>query len=100
MCGGFFEILFCFKVGYVFRESQLYKIGEGVIDKNNMRFVEVWMDEYKDIYYVMRLQLKGRFFGDILERKVFREKLNCKSFKWYLMNVIFELDVLDMYFYG
>lgn len=100
MCGGSLEILPCSKVGHVFRESQPYKIGEGAIDKNNMRLAEVWMDEYKDIYYAMRPQLKGRSFGDISERKVLREKLNCKSFKWYLTNVIPELDVPDMYPYG
>ena len=84
----------------MFRESQPYKIGEGAIDKNNMRLAEVWMDEYKDIYYAMRPQLKGRSFGDISERKALRSKLNCKSFKWYLTNIIPELDVPDMYPYG
>ena len=100
MCGGSLEILPCSKVGHVFRESQPYKIGEGAIDKNNMRLAEVWMDEYKDIYYAMRPQLKGRSFGDVSERKALRNKLNCKSFKWYLTNIIPELDVPDMYPYG
>lgn len=100
MCGGSLEILPCSKVGHVFRESQPYKIGEGAIDKNNMRLAEVWMDEYKDIFYAMRPQLKGRSFGDVSERKALRNKLNCKSFKWYLTNIIPELDVPDMYPYG
>ena len=100
MCGGTLEILPCSKVGHVFRESQPYKIGEGAIDKNNMRLAEVWMDEYKAIYYAMRPQLKGKSFGDLSERKALRERLKCKSFKWYLQNVIPELDVPDMYPYG
>lgn len=58
------------------------------------------MDEFKEIFYVMRLQFKEKLFGDVLERKVFCEKLNCKSFKWYLENVILELNILDMYFFG
>lgn len=41
MCGGSLEIIPCSKVGHVFRESQPYKIGEGAIDKNNMRLAEV-----------------------------------------------------------
>ena len=84
----------------MFRESQPYKIGEGATDRNNMRLAEVWLDEYKPIFYAMRPQLKDRSFGDVSERKAFREKLKCKSFKWYLQNVIPELDVPDMYPYG
>lgn len=100
MCGGSLEILPCSKVGHVFRESQPYKIGEGAIDKNNMRLAEVWMDEYKQIFYAMRPQLKGKSFGDITERKALRKKLNCKSFKWYLENIIPELGIPDLYPYG
>ena len=97
MCGGSLEIIPCSKVGHVFRESQPYKIADGAIDVNNMRLAEVWMDEYKKIFYAMRPQLKGKPFGDISERQDLRRKLNCKSFDWYLKNVIPELEIPDLY---
>lgn len=48
MCGGSLEIIPCSKVGHVFRESQPYKIGEGAIDKNNMRLAEVQYISHKN----------------------------------------------------
>ena len=58
------------------------------------------MDEYKDIYYAMRPQLKDKDYGDISERVALRKRLKCKPFKWYLENIIPELDIPDMYPYG
>lgn len=58
------------------------------------------MDEYKSIFYAMRPQLKGKDYGDISGRIALRKRLKCKPFKWYLENVIPELEIPDMYPYG
>lgn len=54
MCGGSLEILPCSRVGHLYRTSTYSFDGNAELIKirNNVRLVEVWMDEYKDFFYV------------------------------------------------
>lgn len=97
MCGGKLEFIPCSRVGHIFRSSHPYtfpgnKDTHGI---NSMRLAEVWMDEYKRLFYMHRRDLLGQEMGDITERVELRKRLKCHSFKWYLDNVYPEKFIPD-----
>lgn len=54
MCGGILEIAPCSRVGHVFRKSTPYTFPGGtteIVNHNNARLVEVWLDDWKEFYY-------------------------------------------------
>ncbi|XP_014772773.1 polypeptide N-acetylgalactosaminyltransferase 13 [Octopus bimaculoides] len=92
MCGGRMDIMPCSHVGHIFRASSPYKWPKGVavVKKNAIRLAEVWMDNYKNIYY-NRINWNLVNYGDVSQRKTLRENLKCKTFKWYLKNIVPEM---------
>ena len=58
-------------------------------------FLQVWLDEYKEIYYKLRPDARKRDHGDITERVQLRKRLQCRSMKWYLDTIYPELFVPD-----
>lgn len=88
---------------------------------NTLRMARVWMDEYIDLFYFNRPDLKvfhtlnatnqlisRNLFqnnleaGDVTHRRVLREKLKCKNFEWYLDNVFPEkyIPTRNVQYYG
>ncbi|XP_030624152.1 polypeptide N-acetylgalactosaminyltransferase 11 [Chanos chanos] len=95
MCGGQLLIIPCSRVGHIFRKRRPYGSpgGQDTMAHNSLRLAHVWMDDYKEQYFALRPELRNREFGDIGERVALRQRLQCRSFKWYLDNIYPEMQV-------
>uniref|UniRef100_A0A4W5N0T0 Polypeptide N-acetylgalactosaminyltransferase n=1 Tax=Hucho hucho TaxID=62062 RepID=A0A4W5N0T0_9TELE len=95
MCGGQLLIIPCSRVGHIFRKRRPYGSpgGQDTMAHNSLRLAHVWMDEYKEQYLNLRPELRERAYGDISERQAVRQRLQCRSFKWYLDTIYPEMQV-------
>ncbi|KAK2493905.1 hypothetical protein MC885_006349 [Smutsia gigantea] len=96
MCGGEIEIIPCSRVGHIFRSDNPYSFPKDrmkTVERNLARVAEVWLDEYKELFYGHGDHLidQGLDVGNLTQQRQLRKKLKCKSFKWYLENVFPDL---------
>lgn len=104
-CGGTIETIPCSRVGHIFRDFHPYAFPDNrdTHGINTVRMALVWMDEYIDLFFMNRPDLKyNSEIGDVTHRRVLREKLKCKSFDWYLNNVYPEkfIPTKNVQYYG
>ncbi|XP_078417568.1 N-acetylgalactosaminyltransferase 7 isoform X1 [Cetorhinus maximus] len=100
-CGGKLLFVPCSRVGHIYRlhgwagNPPPAHVGSSPTLKNYVRVVEVWWDEYADYFYASRPETRAMAYGDISELKKFREEHNCKSFKWFMEEIAY--DIPDYY---
>ncbi|XP_023670475.1 N-acetylgalactosaminyltransferase 7-like isoform X1 [Paramormyrops kingsleyae] len=96
-CGGQLLFVPCSRVGHIYRlhgwqgNPPPAHVGSSPTLKNYVRVVEVWWDEYKDYFYASRPETQTLAYGDISELKRFREEHHCKSFKWFMEEIAYDI---------
>ena len=92
VCGGHLSHP-CSRMGQMFRKAfrkaSPYTFTGGtekVLNKNNLRLAEVWMDQWKEFFTTV-FSSRHIYPGELTSSKQLRTDLGCKSFQWYLENV-------------
>ncbi|KAK4322014.1 hypothetical protein Pmani_007216 [Petrolisthes manimaculis] len=92
-CGGTMVDAPCSRIGHIYRKFAPFSnpgVGD-FVGRNYRRVAEVWMDEYAEYLYKRRPSYNNINPGDLSEQKAIRERLKCKSFKWFMTEVAFDL---------
>ncbi|XP_056890682.1 N-acetylgalactosaminyltransferase 7 isoform X3 [Takifugu flavidus] len=98
-CGGQLLFVPCSRIGHIYRlhgwqgNPPPAHVGSSPTLKNYVRVVEVWWDEYKDYFYASRPETLTLAYGDISELKKFREEHRCKSFKWFMEEIAYDIPL-------
>lgn len=102
-CGGSIEWVPCSRVGHVYRSFMPYNFGKlaqkkkgPLITINYKRVIETWFDEkYKEFFYTREPMARFLDMGDISSQLELKDRLQCKSFKWFMEEVAY--DVLEKF---
>ncbi|CAG9832036.1 unnamed protein product [Diabrotica balteata] len=94
-CGGQMYDAPCSRVGHIYRKYAPFpNPGKGdFVGRNYKRVAEVWMDEYAQYLYNRKPYWKTLDEGDLTAQRAIREKLQCKSFKWFMETIAFDLPL-------
>ncbi|XP_016319804.1 N-acetylgalactosaminyltransferase 7-like [Sinocyclocheilus anshuiensis] len=98
-CGGQLLFVPCSRVGHIYRlqgwqgNPPPAHVGSSPTLKNYVRVVEVWWDEYKDYFYASRPETLTLAYGDTSSLKKFREEHRCKSFKWFMEEIAYDIPL-------
>eukprot|EP00928_Gymnodinium_smaydae_P048267 TRINITY_DN3225_c0_g2_i2.p1 TRINITY_DN3225_c0_g2~~TRINITY_DN3225_c0_g2_i2.p1 ORF type:complete len:561 (+),score=47.73 TRINITY_DN3225_c0_g2_i2:33-1715(+) len=86
-CGGRVIFVPSSRVGHVYKSvGHRFPPGES-LHKNYKRIAEVWLDDYRHVYYKSFPRAAVIPAGDLTLAHSVRKRLQCKSMEWFITNV-------------
>jgi len=90
MCrGGRMVDVPCSRLGHIYRKFSVFSFGN-VLGSNIRRVADVWMDDYKKYIWERRPDFSRADPGNVSHQVELRNRLQCKSFKWFMENVAYD----------
>ncbi|MCL4121458.1 UNVERIFIED_CONTAM: hypothetical protein GTU68_039070, partial [Idotea baltica] len=83
----------CSRVGHIYKKFSPFPNPrkDDFLARNYRRVAEVWMDDYKKYLYMRRPEWLDINTGDISDQLEVRHRNKCKSFRWFIEEVAFDL---------
>lgn len=97
MCGGSLLFVPCSRVGHIYRlpgwkgNPPPKSVHGNFAMRNYRRVIDVWWDGYAKYFYQRRPEAKNVDPGDLSKPRALREKLQCKSFDWFMKEIAYDI---------
>ncbi|KAI0988374.1 hypothetical protein GJ496_003905 [Pomphorhynchus laevis] len=96
LCGGVLKWVPCSHVAHIYRGPRKSNFPNPTAqshqtDRNHLRLSAIWMDEYQKYYRTREPATTKLSFGSIDDQLAIKERLQCKSFDWFMKNVAYEM---------
>nr|CAB3248256.1 N-acetylgalactosaminyltransferase 7-like [Phallusia mammillata] len=99
MCGGQLLFVPCSRVGHVYRlpgwrgNPPPSYVPHNAVFRNYKRVIDTWWDEYAQYFYKRRPEVKNIDPGDLTSQRAIRDKLQCRSFNWFMKEIAYDIPI-------